>query len=242
MSASPSRQFIWGIVSVGFLSWVGIAYAGSRFESSMLSERTTVGKRGELAQASTQGPETSIAIPPSVARTDDEFALPPRSDPVPNDGGLDLVKSVQGELKRLGCDPGDVDGVWGQQSSAALADYARASNRSISSEAPSSEVLRALQEHKGLVCSVKPVGTEKKVVTPQPTPSPSSPELAGRVATCRAKLASNHVRGYGAIVVGVSNCGVSWNYKTREEAVGRASSECTARTTGCRVVTVRGSG
>lgn len=71
---------------------------------------------------------------------------------------------------------------------------------------------------------------------------PKAPELESRVANCRSKLAERHIRGYAAMAVGANNCGVSWNFKTRDDAISRAARECNEKTTGCRVVLVRGSG
>jgi len=63
-----------------------------------------------------------------------------------------LVRQVQGELWRLGCNPGPVDGVWGPRSAAALGRFHRAWNTQGSEGRPTERDLVALKAARAPVC------------------------------------------------------------------------------------------
>jgi hypothetical protein len=63
-----------------------------------------------------------------------------------------LVRALQTELKRVGCDPGEVDSVWGDKAKAALGEFARVTNVTLPSDAPSAEALQAVLAQKGRIC------------------------------------------------------------------------------------------
>src|SRR5262249_55118548 len=50
-----------------------------------------------------------------------------------------LVRALQAELKRVGCDPGNVDGVWSDKAKRALAELARVAKVTVPSDEPSPE-------------------------------------------------------------------------------------------------------
>jgi hypothetical protein len=62
-----------------------------------------------------------------------------------------LARALQAELKRVGCDPGSIDGNWGRKAEEALAEFARQSNTTLSREA-SQEALKAVAGHSTRVC------------------------------------------------------------------------------------------
>jgi uncharacterized caspase-like protein len=64
-----------------------------------------------------------------------------------------LARSLQSELKRVGCDPGPADGNWGRKSANALRAFARAAKISISEEIPTEAALAAVTGQKGQVCT-----------------------------------------------------------------------------------------
>jgi uncharacterized caspase-like protein len=68
------------------------------------------------------------------------------------DDPVSLARALQTELKRVGCDPGELDGVWGAKAKNALADFARLAKRTLPSDAPSSEALQAVLSQKGRIC------------------------------------------------------------------------------------------
>jgi hypothetical protein len=64
----------------------------------------------------------------------------------------ELVLAVQTELKRVGCDPGDVDGVWGGQSREALAAFGHFAKVDVAQLAPTVEVLALIKGRGAVVC------------------------------------------------------------------------------------------
>lgn len=92
----------------------------------------------------------SIVISRGISNST-EASLPGGGDP------LTLARDLQGELKRLGCLSGEVDGEWGDGSKKALKDFARHAKLSVASDEPTTAVLdvaAAMQERAcPLVCS-----------------------------------------------------------------------------------------
>jgi putative peptidoglycan binding protein len=64
----------------------------------------------------------------------------------------ELVLAVQTELKRVGCDPGDVDGVWGGQSREALAAFGHFAKVDVAQLAPTAEILTIIKGKGAVVC------------------------------------------------------------------------------------------
>src|SRR5262245_30380463 len=62
-----------------------------------------------------------------------------------------LARALQAELKRVGCDPGPIDGDWGRKAEEALAEFARQSKTTLSREA-SQEALKAVAAQQTRVC------------------------------------------------------------------------------------------
>jgi uncharacterized caspase-like protein len=67
---------------------------------------------------------------------------------------LALARSLQTELKRVGCDPGAVDGVWGAGAREALTEFMRLAKLSLPAE-PSAAALDAVSAQKERVCPLK---------------------------------------------------------------------------------------
>jgi len=63
-----------------------------------------------------------------------------------------LIRAVQTELKRIGCDPGAVDGLWGTKVRDALTAFALAAKIALPVERPTAETLQILASHKMLTC------------------------------------------------------------------------------------------
>lgn len=72
----------------------------------------------------------------------------------------ELARSVQTELRRLGCYRMEVDGDWGSGSSRALADYYRNTNRQVASAEPTVQLLGDLFLESGRICKA-PVMVKK---------------------------------------------------------------------------------
>jgi Caspase domain len=62
-----------------------------------------------------------------------------------------LARALQAELKRVGCDPGPIDGNWGRKAEDALAEFARQSKTTLAREA-SQEALKAVAAQPTRVC------------------------------------------------------------------------------------------
>jgi uncharacterized caspase-like protein len=74
--------------------------------------------------------------------------------PLPGGDPLALARSLQIELKRVGCDPGGVDGVWAAGAREALAEFMRLAKLSLPAE-PTAAALDAVSAQKERVCPIK---------------------------------------------------------------------------------------
>jgi hypothetical protein len=90
---------------------------------------------------------------------------------------LKLVRALQTELKRVGCDPGAIGGNWGPKAKDALAQFARHAKVELKSDEPTEELLQQLNGQKGPVCPPFPRAQpqkEKEVVrSPKRVEAPS---------------------------------------------------------------------
>jgi hypothetical protein len=65
-----------------------------------------------------------------------------------------IARYLQAELKRVGCDPGAVDGHWGTRAKEALREFNLAAKATLSVESPTEDALRAVGARKGHVCAL----------------------------------------------------------------------------------------
>lgn len=86
--------------------------------------------------------------PPSTVATAAPGSLPPAFTGTK----AELVRSLQTELKRVGCEPGAVDGEWASQTRGALTQFARIAKLDLYTERPTPAALDALKMHKSRVC------------------------------------------------------------------------------------------
>lgn len=122
-------------------------------------------------------PAVTPATPPQSGNPEqqpyDVAALPPASpattpDELPDP--LALTKDVQGELKRIGCFAGKVDGEWGTSSRNALGDYLARRKRPADMLDPSDAILadlRAEPDEAVCVAQAKPKVEKPKVEKPK---------------------------------------------------------------------------
>jgi hypothetical protein len=99
------------------------------------------------AEAAASQKTTTASLPPgelapAVAKPADDH---PQAD-------QKLARALQTELKRVGCDPGELDGVWGAKAKDALANFARLVKKTLPSDSPTSEALQAVLGQKGRIC------------------------------------------------------------------------------------------
>jgi uncharacterized caspase-like protein len=66
-----------------------------------------------------------------------------------------LARSLQTELKRVGCDPGEIDGQWGDKGREALDQFGRHAKMSMPSQEPTAAALDAVTARKERVCPLE---------------------------------------------------------------------------------------
>ncbi len=71
-----------------------------------------------------------------------------------------IARGLQQELKRVGCDPGTVDGKWGPRGRSALENFVRRTKVALDVDEPSQAALDALKSQKGRVCPLQCEGDE----------------------------------------------------------------------------------
>ena len=74
-----------------------------------------------------------------------------------------LASSLQKELKRVGCDPGSLDGTWGPKAKQALAEFARVTKLSFPLDQPSDGALEVVSQQKGKICTTSCKAGETEV-------------------------------------------------------------------------------
>lgn len=80
-------------------------------------------------------------------------ASTPAADPPSFTGDrVELIRSLQTELRRVGCEPGAVDGHWKSQTRGALTQFAKLTKLDMKTEKPSVAALDAVKRHKERVC------------------------------------------------------------------------------------------
>lgn len=89
---------------------------------------------------------------PLTAETSAQSSSVLRPQPVPTMSREDLVRSLQRELRRVGCYWGEIDGSWGAGSKRAIASFMDRVNASLPIEQPDFILLTLLQNHGGSVC------------------------------------------------------------------------------------------
>lgn len=87
-------------------------------------------------------PEPARPLAPAPTPKPPEITVDPR----------DLARMVQIELKRVGCDPGAPDGVWGPASQRALVTFNKYGRADYAAAAPTLEMLKDLQKRNGRIC------------------------------------------------------------------------------------------
>jgi uncharacterized caspase-like protein len=108
---------------------------------------------------------------------------PPSSSPEPP-----LPRLIQAELERVGCNPGDIDGVWGDKAKAALARFARYAKLDIPAGAPTPAALEALKGRQGRICPLQcGAGTVEKNGACVARPAPARGAARSRAAHPRRR-------------------------------------------------------
>src|SRR5262249_10353769 len=126
-----------------------------------------------------------------------------------------LARSLQTELKRVGCDPGEVDGQWGDKGRDALASFGRHAKVSMPSQEPTAEALEAVSSRKDRVCPLecgsgtnevggKCVAAASKTKKPRQASSRSNRE---RSSSSGSSSSGGSLSTGGAISIGIGRGG-----------------------------------
>jgi hypothetical protein len=78
----------------------------------------------------------------------------------------ELARLLQTELRRVGCDPGYIDGVWGDMGEDALERFARYAKLDLRTDQPTPEVLEAVKGQRGRVCPESAPTRAKAAIPP----------------------------------------------------------------------------
>jgi hypothetical protein len=128
-------------------------------------------------------------------------ASAPLGNPPPAAGDkAELVRSLQTELRRVGCDPGAVDGKWQSRTREALTDFAQYAKLSLQTEKPSTEALNAVKERTHRVCPLE-CGSGKTEVdgrcVAKTSPTPSAKHKSTDAPARAARRANKDKSGGG---------------------------------------------
>lgn len=104
------------------------------------------------AEAAKPEEKTVAAASPSLAAP--AAPITP-AQPTQDESPEALVRSIQTELTRLGCDPGKEDGKWGANVRDALDRFNKATSSAVALEGPKRETLAALAGRTGRVCPLQ---------------------------------------------------------------------------------------
>lgn len=63
-----------------------------------------------------------------------------------------LARALQIELKRIGCDPGPIDGLWGRKSRSAVEEFNKTTNNNLGVYNPNKNSIEVLSRHREKVC------------------------------------------------------------------------------------------
>lgn len=99
-------------------------------------------------------PSAPAAVSPPASGTQ-VAALPPPTPSAPPPDPEALARAIQAELKRVGCDPGSVDGKWGGKVKSALGTFASRQKIALATDQPTPQALQAIANQKGRVCPIE---------------------------------------------------------------------------------------
>jgi uncharacterized caspase-like protein len=136
----------------------------------------------------------------------------------------DLARTIQEQLTRVGCDPGDIAGEWGSKTKDALRQFARATKLSLPTDTPTDAALLAVMTKEGRVCPLvcdagkkelngkcvaRAEQTKTKVAKQRSTgkvlKSESEPPKTSCFTKCWAET-QGRGGGYGGASMGATNC------------------------------------
>jgi hypothetical protein len=126
-----------------------------QLEASARAAPGRSGDTGPAGQVKAGGRPDQVASLPPPAST--QVPAPPAA------GSPELVRALQKELARVGCDPGDADGKWGGRGRVALEEFARRTKIALSTDEPSAAALDAVTAQKGRICPLHCGSSQREV-------------------------------------------------------------------------------
>jgi multidrug efflux pump subunit AcrA (membrane-fusion protein) len=149
--------------------------------------RTMAEEARKVAEAAKASMAKATAEAPKVASAETRLSQDPVIDHAM------LVRSIQMELKRVGCEPGIIDGKWGTDARDAFRRFIRFAKIDLQSEEPSEAVLIAVTRQMQRVCpapsdsrSSQPHRRDaaKRRVAREPSKQPAETEKRGSKGLC----------------------------------------------------------
>ena len=123
-------------------------------------------------------PVTPAGAPPADAAPAGAAQGPPPPGAAPPGPG-EIVIAVQAELKRVGCDPGEVDGVWGGRSREALAAFGHFAKVDVATLEPTPKIFVIIKGKAGTVCQAAAGPVEVDEGAPPAATAPAPPPHHG---------------------------------------------------------------
>jgi len=109
-------------------------------------QRLAAVRAAEEARKQAEAANASV----KVANLPQGAQAPSFQQPVPDSRAL--ARTLQTELKRVGCDPGRLNGVWTPKASEALNNFARSTKKMIPTDSPTDVALAAVSGERSQVC------------------------------------------------------------------------------------------
>ena len=127
------------------------SFPTGKFADLARQRLATLREQQNKSAMATPGPSSELPrnVEPTKASPSSPSLLPQATPPADN---IALARSLQRELKRVGCLDGEADGVWGDQSRAALNRFARHANISLTGDDPNVGALDSVSARQARVC------------------------------------------------------------------------------------------
>ncbi|MFN3348468.1 caspase family protein [Pseudorhodoplanes sp.] len=144
---------------------------------------------GTAATAESPAAPTESAPPAAVAALPESASREIAVLPAPKGDQRVIARGLQTELRRVGCDPGAIDGVWSPKAQAALALFNRHAGASLDTEQATIAALDAVKAQRGRICPLicgagqQEQGGRCVAIPQQPKPKKEAvrpPELGAR--------------------------------------------------------------
>jgi hypothetical protein len=167
-----------------------------------------------------------------------------------------LIRKLQAELARVGCDPGKIDGKWGNKARAALAQFAKLEKITLDEGAPDEDALAAVSKAKARVCPLV-CDADERIDAVRCVAKPAEPAAQSeKPRSASAALALTGIQGEAArrLRIGrlqhpesnhicradLTNGAISWGWastvpKAKRNAIAHCQGKASAQDS-CRIV------